>query len=76
MSIVARKSFFNLAISIISEINLTPSPICLFLTYAVCCVETKSGRTFLIFSGRTVDIIFKSTFNKEMGFQFYMNLFS
>ena len=48
MYIVTRKpsNLFNLVISIISDINLPPSTICLFLTYVVCCVEIKSGRTF------------------------------
>ena len=40
------------------------------LTYAICCVEIKSGRTFLSFSERAFDIILKSTFSKEMGLQF------
>ena len=78
MFIVTRKPYniFILAISITSVINLPLSPICLFLTYAVCCEEIKSGRSFLSFSEKAFDIIFKSTFNKEMGFQFCMNLVS
>ena len=78
MTIVTTKpsNFFNLVISIISDINLPPSPICLFLTYAVYCVEIKSARTFIILSERAFDIIFKSIFNKEMGLEFCMNLFS
>ena len=69
MTIITRKTsnFFNLAIFIISDINLPLSPICLFLTYAVYCVEIKSERTFLSFSERAFDIIFRYTFNKEMG---------
>ena len=76
MTIVTTKpsNFFNLVISIISDIN--PSPICLFLTHAVYCVEIKSGRTFIILSERAFDIIFKFIFNKEMDLQFCMNLFS
>ena len=60
MTIVTTKpsNFFNLVISIISDINLPPSPICLFLTYAVYCVEIKSARTFIILSERAFDIIF------------------
>ena len=78
MSVVTEKpsNFFNPAISIISDINLPLSPICLFLTYAVCCVEIKSGRTFLSFSERLFSIIFKSTCNKKTGLQFCMNLLS
>ena len=60
-------NFYILAISITSDINLPLSPICLFLTYAVCCIDIKSGKTFFSFSERVFDIIFRSTFNKEMG---------
>ena len=78
MSTVTRKpyNFFILAVSMTSVINLPLSPIYLFLTYAVCCEEIKSGRSFLSFSERAFDIIFKSTFNKEMDFLFCMNLVS
>ena len=51
ISIVTKKLFnffFILAISIISDINLSLSPLCLFLTYPVCCKKVKSGRTFLV----------------------------
>ena len=58
---------FILAISITSNINLPLSPVCLFLTYTVCCEDIKSGKTFFSFSERVFDIIFRSTFNKEMG---------
>ena len=73
MYTVTRKSFnfFNLAVFIIPDINLPPSPICLSLRYAVCFVEIKSGRLFLSFSERAFDIIFK-----EMGLQFCMNILS
>ena len=65
-----------MVIFIIPDINLPPLPLCLFLTYVVCCVEIKSGRSFLSFSERAFDIIFKSTFDKEMSLQFYMKLLS
>ena len=42
----------------------------------VCCEDIKSGKTFFSFSERAFDIIFRSTFNKEMGLQFFMNLLS
>ena len=70
-----RPIFFILAISI-TDINLPLSPICQFLTYAVCCEDIKSGKTFFSFSERAFDIIFRSTFNKEMGLQFFMNFLS
>ena len=78
MSIATRKpsNFFILAISVTSDINLPLSSICLFLTYVVCCEDIKSGKTAFSFSERAVDIIFRSTFNKEMGRQFFMNLLS
>ena len=78
MSTVIRKpyNFFILAVSMTSVINLPLSPIYLFLTYAVCCEEIESRRSFLSFSERAFDIIFKSTFNKEMDFLFCMNLVS
>ena len=49
---------------------------CPILTYAVCCEDIKSGKTFFIFSEGDIDIIFRSTFNKELGLQFFMNLLS
>ena len=78
MSIVTKKTsnFFILGMSIKLDINLPLSPIHLFLTYAVCCEQIKSGKTFFSFSKRAFDIIFRSTFNKEMGLQFFMNLLS
>ena len=39
---------FILAVSITSDINLPLSPVCLFLTYTVCCEDIKSGKTFLV----------------------------
>ena len=54
----------------ISDINLPPSPINLFLIYAVCCVEIKLERTFFNLSERAFEIILVSTFNKEMSHQF------
>ena len=59
-----------LAIFMISDINLPLLQIYLFLTSAVCCNDIKLGRTFFSFSERTFDIIFRSTFNKEMDFQY------
>ena len=60
-------NFYILAISITSDINLPLSPICLFVTYVVFCEVIKSGKTFSSFSERVFLIIFRSTFNKEMG---------
>ena len=60
----------------ISDINLPPSPINLFLIYAVCYVETKLERTFFNLSERAFEIILVSTFNKEMGRQFLIYLLS
>ena len=67
MFILTKKpsNFFILGISI-TDINLPLSPICLFLTNAVCGEESKSGRTSFSFTERTFDIIFRSTFNREM----------
>ena len=78
MSIATKKPsiFFISAISITSAINLPLFPICLFLTYAVCYEKIKSGRTSFNFSERASNIIFKSTSNKEIGLQFFMNLLS
>ena len=78
MSVVTRKpsKFLNLAISITSGFNLPLSPICLFLLHVVCCEEVESGRTLLRFYKRAFDIILKSTLNKEIGLQSYMNLLS
>ena len=74
ISIATKKpsNFFILAISITSDINLPLSPICLFLTYAVCCEDIKSGKTFFSFSEGAFDIIFRSTFNKEMALFFLL----
>ena len=41
-----------------------------------CCEEIKSGRTFFNFFERAFDIIFESTFNKEIGLQCFMNFLS
>ena len=60
----------------ISDINLPPSPINLFLIYAVCCVEIKLERAFFSLSERAFEIILVSTFNKKMGHQFLMYLLS
>ena len=62
--------FFILAISVTSVINLPLSPICVFLTYAVCCEDIKSGKTSFSFSERAFDITFSSAFTKEMGLLF------
>ena len=69
MSIATKKpaNFLILVIFTASDTNLRLSPIWLFFTYAVCCEEIKSSRTFFSFSERAFDIIFRSTFNKEMG---------
>ena len=63
-------------ISMMSAINLTLSPINLFLTYAVCCGEIKLGRTFLSLDAKALEIILQSTFNKEIGRQFLINFLS
>ena len=60
-------------ISTISDINLPPSPINLFLIFAVCCVETELERIFFSLSERAFKILV-STFNKEIGCQFFMYL--
>ena len=60
----------------ISDINVPPSPINLFLIYAVCCVEIKLDRTFFNLSERAFETVFVSTFNKEMGRQFLIYLLS
>ena len=60
----------------ISDINLPPSPINLFLIYAVSCVETKLERTYFNLSERAFEIILLSAFNKEMGGQCLMYLLS
>ena len=57
----------------ISDINLPPSPINLFLIYAVCCVEIKLERTFFNLSERAFEIILVSTFNKELNSHFLHN---
>ena len=60
----------------ISDINLPPSPINLFLIHAVCCVEVKLERRFFNISERAFEAILVSTFNKEIGRQFLMYLLS
>ena len=42
----------------------------------VCYEGIKSSRTSFGFSERAFDIVFESTFNKETGLQFFMNLLS
>ena len=64
-----------MVISITSDINFPLSPTYLFLTKAVCCEEIKSGRTYFDFSNRTFDIIFESTFNKEISLQSFISIF-
>ena len=46
MPIATKKTstFFTLAISITLDNNLPLSPICLFLTYTICCEEIESGK--------------------------------
>ena len=60
----------------ISAINLPLSPISLFSTYAVCRGEIRLGRTFSGLDTRALEIILQSTFNKEIGRQFLINLLS
>ena len=69
-------NFFILAILITSDINLLLSPIYLYLTYTDFREEIKSDKTFFSFSERVFDIIFRSTFNEEMGLQLFVNLLS
>ena len=78
MSIVTKNPSILLRSHIltISDINLPPSPINLFLIYAVCYVEIKLERTFFNLSERAFEIILVSTFNKEMGRQFLIYLLS
>ena len=74
MSIVTKKSsnLFYFSNSITSDINLSFSPMGLFLTHAACCEVFKCGRTFFSFSEKSFDIISRSTCNKEIR----MNLLS
>ena len=76
MSIVTKKSsnLFYFSNSITSDINLSFSPMGLFLTHAVCCEVFKCGRTFFSFSEKSFDIISRSTCNKEISLHFCMNL--
>ena len=53
----------------------TPFPICLFLTYVVCCEEINSEITSFNFSERSFDIIFRSIFNKKIVLQFLYESF-
>lgn len=78
MSIATKKfsNFFYFSNSITSDMNLSLSPMCLFLTHAVCCEVFKYGRTFFSFSEKSFDIISRSTCNKEISLHFCMNLLS
>ena len=78
MSVVTKNSPILLRTHIItiSNVNLPPSPINLFLIYAVSCVEIKLERIFVNLSERTFEIILVSTFNKGIGCQFLMYLLS
>ena len=73
MSIVTKNPSILLRSHIltISDINLPPSPINLFLIYAVCCVEIKLERTFFNLSERAFEMM--STFNKELNSHFLHN---
>ena len=53
----------------------SPFPICLFLTYVVCCEEINSEITSFNFSERSFDIIFRSIFNKKIVLQFLYESF-
>ena len=55
-----------------SEINLPLSPINLFFTSAVCFEKINVGKTVFNLFEITLDKIFVSTFNKEIGLQFFM----
>ena len=72
--------FFILAISITSDINLPLSPLCLFLAYAVCCEEIKSGKTFFSFCERASDIFLDLHLTKKwvsyLWISFYESLMS
>ena len=45
------------------------------MPYAVHCGEIKLGRTFLSLNARVLEIILWSTFNKEIVYQFLINLY-
>ena len=66
----------RIALLLLKTIIIIIILIWLFLAYAVCCKVIKCGKTFFGFSERAYDIIFRSTFNKEMAHQFFMNLLS
>ena len=56
----------QLHISTMSDINLPPSLMNLYLIYAVCCVETKLDRTIFSLSERVFEIILVSTFGATL----------
>ena len=76
MSIVTKKPtlFFILAFSITSDIYLPLSLICLFLSYVVCVKRFNLAELLSNSQKRAFLIIFRSTFNKEIGLQFFMYL--
>ena len=59
-------------ISIMSEINIPISPINLFFTEPVCCEKINVGKVVFHLFKITFDEIFVSTFNKEIGLQFFI----
>ena len=63
-------------ITTISDVNLPPSSVNLFLICAVYCVEIELEKTFFSLSERAFEIILLPTFNKEMISQFLMYLLS
>ena len=59
-------------ISVMLEINLPLSPINLFFTDAVCFEEIDVSKAVFNLFKIALDKIFVSTFNKEIGLQFFM----
>ena len=57
------------------NISLPPSPINLFLIYAVCYFEIKLKRTFSSLFERAFEVVLVSMFNKEIRHQFFMYIF-
>ena len=55
-----------------TEIDLPLSTINLFFTSAVCFEKISVGKTVFNLFEITLDKFFVSTFNKEIGFQFFM----
>ena len=72
MSMVTRKPVIlkQPLISIMSQINLPLSPIICF--FAVCCEEINVDKALFNLLEIALGKIFVSTFNKEIGLQFFM----